>query len=317
MASGSARLGASFPKRTWGPTRGAVRTLSAFVVSAGLFLFASDASAFCRTTTCDPNNPNDDCRRNEEGCIRDGVPIRWKELPIVYRFDRRVSSSLDESGARAAVRSAFDAWQNVECSRGRTSLRFREGDDIRNGKPLGKKQGAENFGIYFRDDTWPHSDAEESLALTTQIYGKTSGNIEYSDIEINTADTSFRLTDDEGADKVDLQAVVTHEVGHYIGLAHSTDPDSIMVARYCASADRCGQSTDIARGLSDDDRKAVCTLFPPSSSSNTAAPVPAGCSQSRETRTGDWAIGAGVIVFACSVARRRHKRGHRIASTSK
>ena len=301
MTSSSARL--------HGSRRGAVRTFAAFTASALIFFVAGEASAFCRTTTCDPNNPDDECRRNEDGCVKDGVPIKWKELPIVYRFHKAVSSKLDEAGVRAAVRMAFDAWQNVECSRGRTSLRFEEGSDIEVGKGLGKKEATEKFGIYFRDDEWPHSDAEESLALTTQIYGKTSGNIEYADIEINTADTNFRLTDDEGADKVDLQAVVTHEVGHYIGLAHSNDPESIMVARYCESADRCGQSTDVARGLSADDRKAVCTLFPPSGTGGgSSAPEGAGCSQARTNGSGNAAIAVGALVLGCSVIARRRAR---------
>ena len=287
----------------------AVRTLSAAFAFAVALLVTPSASAFCRTTTCDPNNPDDECRRNENGCVRDGVPIKWKELPIVYRFHGDLTSKLDKAGVRAAVRSAFDAWENVECSRGRTSLRFQEGEDIETRKLLGKKEAPEKFGIYFRDEEWPHSDGEESLALTTQIYGKTSGNIEYADIEINTAETNFRLSDDEGSDKVDLQAVVTHEVGHYIGLAHSDDPDSIMVARYCESSDRCGQSTDLARGLSADDRKAVCTLFPPpSSGGGSTAPATSGCTQATTTGSADVMALGGLAFAACALVRRRVRR---------
>ncbi|MDF2694918.1 MAG: hypothetical protein K0S65_3301 [Labilithrix sp.] len=281
------------------------RSLSAVLTATLLVLAAREASAFCRTTTCDPSS--DECRRNENGCVRDGVPIKWKELPLVYRFHGGGSSKLDTSAARSAIRSAFDAWENVECSKGRTSLRFREGSDIEDDKPLGKKEASEKFGIFFRDDEWPHDDADESLALTTQIYGKTSGTIDYADIEINTADTDFRLTDDEGQEKVDLQAVVTHEVGHYIGLAHSNDPDSIMVARYCASADRCGQSTDVARGLSEDDRTAVCTVYPPSA--NDAAPAPAGCAQTESgSRTpAEMAALGGIVFVGCALVRRRRR----------
>jgi len=287
------------------PPRGALQSVSA-LFSLAVLVIARDASAFCRTTTCEPNS--EDCRRNEDGCVRDGVPLRWKELPIVYRFHGDMTDKLDASGARAAVRSAFDVWENVECSRGRTSLRFREGSDIDVGKSLGSKQAAEKFGIYFRDERWPHDDAEESLALTTQIYGKTSGNIEYADIEINTADTSFRLSDAEGTDKVDLQAVVTHEVGHYIGLAHSNDPESIMVARYCASADRCGESTDDARGLSEDDRKAVCTLYPPSQGQSEAPPPAAGCAQARAPTPVGAMVFGGFVFVGCALARRRARR---------
>ncbi|MBX3206057.1 MAG: matrixin family metalloprotease [Labilithrix sp.] len=282
------------------------RALPVILTSAFLVAAPRAASAFCRTTTCDPNNAEEECRRNENDCVRDGVPIKWTELPIVYRFHAEGSSKLDSAGARSAVRSAFDAWANVECARGRTSLRFREGSDIAKDKPLGKKEAAEKFGIFFRDDEWPHQDAEESLALTTQIYRKTSGTIDYADIEINTADTDFRLTDDEGSTKVDLQAVVTHEVGHYIGLAHSNDPDSIMVARYCASADRCGQSTDVARGLSEDDRRAVCTVYPPAAGSSEAPPQ--GCAQASSASPAGAVVIGGLVFLGCTLVRRRFGR---------
>jgi MYXO-CTERM domain-containing protein len=263
-------------------------------------LTTSGADAYCRITTCDPNN-GDQCRRNENGCIRDGVPLIWKTMPIVYRFHNAGSSKLENAAARAAIRRAFDEWSNVECRAGRTSLRFREGDEITKDKPLGKKEGPEKFGIYFRDDAWPHDNAEESLAMTNHTYGKVSGTIDYADIEINTSTTVFALTDIE--DGIDLQAVVTHEVGHYIGLAHSNDSESIMVASYCQSADRCGESVDRARQLSDDDRAAVCATYPPEK--KTEDPPEQGCSQSRTSDPSNLAASFATLVLGAALLRRR------------
>jgi hypothetical protein len=119
-----------------------------------------------------------------------------------------------------------------------------------------------SFGIYFRDTDWPYDNGEESLALTNQTYGKTNGFIDYSAIEVNTTTRDYRLTDEEQG--IDFQAVLTHEVGHYIGLAHSGVDGSIMAPSYCQSSDRCNGSTDQARALADDDAAAVCALYPPS-----------------------------------------------------
>lgn len=222
-------------------------------------------------------------------------------MPIVYRFHSGGSAKLNDSKMRAAVRKAFDQWSNVECRDGRTSLRFEEGDDITKDKPLGEKEASEKFGIFFRDDEWPHNNADESLALTNQVYGKVSGKIDYADIEVNTANNDFSLSG--GAEGIDLQAVVTHEVGHYIGLAHSTNATSIMLARYCQSG--CGGSVEVARELTDDDRSAVCAIYEPDVRSTT--PLTTGGCTTSTTSNAPWAA-LGSLVFLAGALVRRQRR---------
>src|SRR5262249_8409479 len=121
-------------------------------------------------------------------------------------------------------------------------------------------------GIYFRDDEWDHDNADESLALTNQLFGDETGTIGYADIEINTKENIFSVQD--GDPGLDLQSVITHEVGHYIGLAHSKVSDSIMVARYCQSDARCA-SAEAMHALADDDITAVCAMYPPNADTGT------------------------------------------------
>jgi hypothetical protein len=239
------------------------------LVAAVLLLFARDAFAYCRLTTCDPKK-GDECEMNEGGCVRSGAGLRWRSLPIQYRFSAQGSTKLDVEAARDAVRRAFDNWTNVECPNGgRTSLSFKEVADSRG--------DSDPWTIHFRDDEWPHDDGDESLALTNHRYGKYTGFIEFADIEINTATTPFAVSKDDAG--LDLETVVTHEVGHYIGLAHSHVRGSIMAPRYCQDGEACGTAQ-----LSDDDVAAVCLVYPPSSSSginDELAPLPPpaqGCS---------------------------------------
>lgn len=223
---------------------------------------AGQAKAFCRTTTC--NVKTETCRV-VDGCTRSGAPAAWATLPIPYRFHAQGPERLDRDEARGAIRLAFERWTEAVCPNGRrTSLRFAEGPEI----PANEPRGKEPFGIYFRDDGWPHDDVNETLALTTQYFNDRSGEIWYSDIEINSLQHQFVTRDDQRG--TDLEAVITHEVGHYIGLAHSPDPASIMTPQYCQSGGRCRSTKALARDLSEDDVDAVCALYPPDGAGGNA-----------------------------------------------
>ena len=281
-----------------------------------LALFAArEARAYCRSTTCDDSTET--CEKDENGCPRSGAPLSWRSLPLTYRFHAGGSDKLDMDRARESIRRAFQTWSNVTCDGKRTSLTFSEGSDIPGTSPLtGSGPAKTSFGIYFRDDEWPYDDGEESLALTNQTYGKINGYIDYSDIEVNTTSRQYRLSDNETG--IDLQAVITHEVGHYIGLAHSKVPSSIMVASYCESADRCGMSTDQARALADDDIAAVCALYPPSgiagvayddgASSSSCSVSSSSAATRREPLSPSVVIASFAALAALFVARKRTPR---------
>jgi hypothetical protein len=43
-----------------------------------VLLAAPDASAFCRTTTCDPNKVKDMCQFDANRCVVTGKPLGWR-----------------------------------------------------------------------------------------------------------------------------------------------------------------------------------------------------------------------------------------------
>jgi hypothetical protein len=268
-------------------------------------VWSQSAFAYCRTTTCNPKKAT--CKM-VEGCSRTGAPVSWTVSPIPYRFHGIDPKKLDADEARGSIRLAFERWTQVVCDNGkRTSLVFQELPMI----PAYTPRGQVPFGIYFRDDRWAHDDAEETLALTTHFFGPTSGEIRYGDIEVNTGQHTFKTRDD--GEGTDLEAVITHEVGHYIGLAHSPDKASIMVPSYCqAGSDRCRGSIAASRDLADDDVAAVCALYPPGGNlKNEVSPAPtcaASPSQNGADGTG-WAL-CGVVFAVASLGRRARTRGY-------
>jgi hypothetical protein len=109
--------------------------------------------------------------------------------------------------------------------------------------------------ILFHDDEWPHPQSEDAVGLTSTTYDERTGEIFDADIEINST-VELSSTDVVAPGKYDLLSVLTHEVGHFLGLAHSPDPDSTMQSIYEVG-------TDGFRTLSDDDIQGICAIYPP------------------------------------------------------
>src|SRR5205085_1012762 len=113
--------------------------------------------------------------------------------------------------------------------------------------------------LVFRDRSWPHGDAAgsaDTLALTTVTYDVEKGDIYDADIEVNSVlPNTFTTNDTPGPMDIDLLSVLTHEVGHFLGLAHSMEA-STMFPDY-------NKGTIDIRALQIDDMAAICTSYPP------------------------------------------------------
>lgn len=272
-----------------------------------------EAMAYCRSTICDDSQGR--CKKDAEGCIVEGTPVSWKSSTLVFHLHDRGTSTLVRGEARQAIRAAFHTWSDVLCPGNlRTRLRFVEGEDI-SIDPYVERDSSDPTrklnGVFFRDESWPYPRSDDTtLASTFRLYGDKScpGCITSARIEINTAEARFALPDDGPGDP-DLITVMTHEVGHFIGIAHSREKDSIMMAGLCRVGNRCSLGKRAERRLAPDDIAAVCALYPPGepdtlgveSGNGVSESSQAGCSFGRrgmpvEGLTGLVMLAGGIVV---------------------
>ena len=145
-----------------------------------------------------------------------------------------------------AVRAAFDAWEAVASAdfefdfRGTTSLRGVGKDDV-------------NL-ITFADDSGLLGST--TLAATFSFFGRSGGELRFeeSDIAFNP-NHAFTSSGEPG--RFDIQSVLTHEVGHMLGLDHSGLISSVMAP--FASTDQADQ-----RVLAYDDIAGITQIYPAS-----------------------------------------------------
>ena len=240
----------------------------AFVSVLGV---GTSASAFCRTFSCDPSKTT--CARDlrDPACSAGGKPLFWPVSCISFSLQQDASKTqgIPYATFEKIAEQAFTSWQEVDCGGGKKpSLKFsnygavscgkheyNQGAVDSSGKVVEPPQGNANI-LVFRDEKWPYDGTANTLALTTLTFNVESGEIYDADMEINAVKREVTLSTTETNVQVDLLSVVTHEAGHFIGVAHSSDPNATMFATYAPG-------TSELRTLSADDVAAVCSIYPP------------------------------------------------------
>jgi hypothetical protein len=225
-----------------------------------LLAIATDASAFCRTTTCDPKDESQVCVPNSSGCIEEGLPLIWPERCLHFGVQQNGSPrrGITWEDADLVIQQAFRQWISVSCDGQGPSFSVY---DV--GAPYGGiecdqpefNQNAPNANVWmFRDDDWPYTGAASTLALTTLTFEVPTGDILDADVEINSFSIPITVGD-QNIDN-DLLSIATHEAGHFLGLSHSNIKSATMNANYSPG--------DIEfRTLHADDIEAICTVYPP------------------------------------------------------
>ena len=230
-------------------------------IALGVLAVGADASAFCRSTTCRSTGAKE-CKTDENGCPTDGEKLFWTSGCISYAVNERGTQDLDPADTREILKKTFQAWSDVPCGKdgkaGAAAMTFQERDPVTCKKSEYNKEGANLNVILFQDDDWKYRGIDGTLAKTSVTYNDETGEIYDADIEINAANNTVTISDNPAKIQYDLQAIMTHEVGHFIGVAHSSESSAVMFASY-------SPGSIAQRKLTADDIAAVCNIYPPNS----------------------------------------------------
>jgi hypothetical protein len=239
---------------------------------------------YCRTRTCPPPSryptavacePQDWADSPACKGQASDAPIWWRTACVGYDLNESASRYVPYDVASQAVRDAFDTWTQALCHEdggalGRPTIDVRDLGPVPCAHAAYDKSGGPNQNvIVFHDDAWPYEAADDAaqhttksltVALTTVTSNVETGEIYDADIELNTADWPIAQlapgSPGDGA-SIDLQSVLTHEIGHFLGLAHSPLPDAVMFA------DGDGPGSTTKRALTAEDVRGICAIYQP------------------------------------------------------
>ena len=171
--------------------------------------------------------------------------MRWPPQldPVAYQVNRAGSDELGLNDVKQAIADAFATWAAVPCS----SLAFEYVGET----DLGVAVDQQNV-LLFIESGWIYG---EEAAGATSLWLPVEGE-QTADIALNGEHFSWAIapTGHVGTEVMDVQGVLTHEMGHFSGLGHT---DRAYDTMYFAWKPWPGQRT-----LSVDDKLGLCSLYP-------------------------------------------------------
>lgn len=183
--------------------------------------------------------------------IDGGATLHWAshQRPVSYVIQAEGSEDVSPAAAAAAIRLAFEAWQEVDGS----EIAFVEDTRVDRSRT---DYGANDMHLVMFDEnnsTGLFPGMSAVVALTPTTFDTVTGRIIDADIIFNGKDHTFSVDGRVGTH--DIQAIATHEIGHLLGLDHSATLAATMYPFVTTGTTTC-------RCLALDDALGAGGLYP-------------------------------------------------------
>jgi len=260
----------------------------AVVLVMGSLVQASPAAAYERSTVDD-----------EPG----GTPLSWSVRRVEVRLASSSIPGVSPEDGRVAFQASLRAWS---LAGGCTDFVLVDGGEVRGlSTSLGGGAPDSENRVVFRATDWPPELGPETLALTSAVYRRSTGQIVDADIDVNAVDHVWSTSIPALAGHDDVQNTLTHELGHLLGFGHSDVADATMVAS--AAPEETGK-----RDLAEDDIIAVCDVYPGATRRGPRSSCAASGARGGRVGAGLAGLGVAGLGLAClttlALRRRRARR---------
>ncbi len=205
------------------------------------------------------------------------APVTWTDPRVRYWLRSEDRPPLPIATLERAVTAGFDVWNEPTCS----SLTLTYGGVT---AAVASPSDGYNTVAWVRD--WTHRGFSADVAATTDVTFTRRGDdgrwiITDADILLNARHHRWSVGDDGDGGR-DITAVVAHEVGHLVGLAHPCEDDGRDGAPLCGPehVDTTMYPSylgEAQRDLGEDDTAGLCALYPTESCQVVGCPLGQAC----------------------------------------
>lgn len=216
----------------------------------------------------------------------EGFELHWTLMPVDYRINPSNRQMLSDLAVTTAIKDALGAWEDVE----EAHVSF-----VDQGATTSATVGHDGENVIYFDEDW---DADpDLLALTSNWAYADSGEMVGFDIRINASDHQWTVSGEAG--KADLQNMMSHEIGHALGLDHTTVDETAAMFGSSSS----GETTK--RTLKWDDKAGANYLYGDAMLAEDMAYAGLACSTSTSGGDSRTPFALAALAIAGVIFRRR------------